>query len=198
MSNTTIQTAAAARLEADKMAAAQWLEDNAALLVEDASANRNTDTHLEFGCDYFDVEGSDVDLDGMDYFTRMGQASVSEAMQTVYVIAADKLEPTHHPKFVVGTCHANTSGDYVQGSISRSHITNALHIPATVAITELPYKGAPRTIRKPAAKRNALHVTNVTEAHRLNQLPNKNQQKARRLARKEQITLNAAMDRLGF
>jgi hypothetical protein len=198
MSNTTLKAAAAARLAADKMEAAQWLEDNAALLIEDASANRNTDTHLEFGGDYFDVEGSDVDLDGMDYFTRMGQASVSEAMQTVYTVAADKLAPTHHPKFVAGTCHANTSGDYVQGSISRSHITDALYIPATVAITELPYKGAPRTIRKQAAKRNALHVTNVTEAHRLNQLRNKDQQKARRLARKEQITLNAAMDRLGF
>ena len=189
---------AAAKLEAAKMEAAQWLEDNAALLIEDASANRDADTHLEFGADYFDVEGSDVALDDMDYYARMGQASVSEATQTVYTIAADKPAPIHHPKFLAGTCHANTAGDYVQGSISRSHITNALYIPATVAITELPYKGAPRTIRKQAAKRNALHVTNVTEAHRLNQLRNKDQQKARRLARKEQITLNAAMDRLGF
>ena len=174
----------------------QWLTDNAALLTEHASANRTTDARLEFGCEYFDASGSDVDLDGMDYFTRMGQASVSEATQTVYSVAADKPVPVHHPKFEAGTFHADAAGDYVQGSISLCNLTDTYQSERKVTV--LPYRGEPRTVRKAAAKRNALHVTNVAEAHRLNQLANKDQQKARRLARKEQITLNAAMDRLGF
>ena len=169
----------------------QWLEDNAALLIEQAA-----DARLEFGCEYFDAEGSDVDLDDMDYFTRLGQASVSEATKTVYRVAADKPATTHHIKYVAGTFHADADGDYVQGSISLCNLTDTYQSDRKVEV--LPYRGEPRTVRKAAAKRNALHVANVTEAHRLNQLANKDQQKARRLARKEQITLNAAMDRLGF
>lgn len=193
MNNTYTQHAANEQAIAD-----QWLEDNASLLIEHASANRATDARLEFGCEYFDAAGSDVDLDDMDYFTRMGQASVSEATQTVYRVAADKPVTVHHPKFEAGTFHADADGDYVQGSISRSHMTDELHIPDTVAVTELPYRGEPRTVRKAAAKRNELNATNVAESHRIAQLANKDRQKARRLARKEQITLNAAMDRLGF
>jgi len=165
--------------------AAAWLEAHAAEMREEA-----IDTRLEFGCEYFDSAAQDVNLDGMDYYTRLGQASVSEARHTVYSTAP---EWTGSP-IAVGSENARFIGYHFPTLRPQ---TSACTFDAE-AYEVLPYQGEPRTVRKPSAGRNNSHQINTAEQHRIRQLANKDAQKARRYAKKHQVTLMTAMDALGL
>ena len=162
-------------------AAAAWMEAHADELYEQA-----TDTRLEFGCEYFDYDAQAIDLDGMDYYTRLGQASVSESRATVYRVAPE-FEGTTRPIGYVECNHANIYSD----DMSRITVEGR-------EVEVLPYRGEPRTVRKASAGRNNSHQLNTAEQHRIRQLANKDAQKARRYAKKHQVSLTAAMDHLGF
>ena len=164
-------------------AAAAWMEAHADELYEQA-----TDTRLEFGCEYFDYDAQAIDLDGMDYYTRLGQASVSESRATVYRVAPE-FEGTTRPIGYVESNHANIYSD---------NLTDCSILMRGVRVEVLPYRGEPRTVRKASAGRNNSHQLNTAEQHRIRQLANKDAQKARRYAKKHQVSLTAAMDHLGF
>lgn len=180
--NTEAETMTYAEHATNEQAIADaWLAENAEAMREEA-----TDTRLEFGAEYFDAASQDIDLDGMDYYTRLGQASVSEARHTVYSVA---------PEF---TGVARAVGSETE-TFAGHHYLAVKPQPATEGdATVLPYRGEPRTIRKPSAGRNNSHQINTAEQHRIRQLANKDAQKARRFAKKNQVSLSAAMDALGM
>jgi hypothetical protein len=159
--------------------AAAWLEEHAYAMTED-----RPDQSLQFGAEYYDLEALNDDADGLDYYEFMGLFAVSESKSVKYVDNGT-LETRKR---------AVRDDGYNAGHVQ--YLAPTTNTVDRVATEVLPYRGQPVECRAASAKRATTYPQHVCEQKALADMPNKDAQKARRYAKKHQVTISTAIDAL--